>query len=55
MNAAKVETGYLVYVDEGIINAVEGFTYGNPWRHEVETVELYDLILGTNFSQHAER
>lgn len=45
LNAAKVETGYVVYVDDGVINAVEGFTYGDDWPTEIEAIELYDLTL----------
>ena len=43
LNAAKVETGYLVDVDGGYVTSVEGYTYGDEWPHRVEQIELYEL------------
>ena len=47
LNASKLETGYLVYVDDGYLTAVEGYTYGEDWPNEITSVETYDLDLGT--------
>jgi hypothetical protein len=47
LNAAKLETGYLVYVDDGYVTTVEGYTYGDEWPDQVEHIELYELKLGT--------
>ena len=46
LNAAKVETGYLVYVDDGYVTTVEGYTYGDEWPDQVEQSELYELKPG---------
>jgi hypothetical protein len=46
LNAAKVETGYLVYVDGGFITAIEGYTYGDEWPTRVDAIELYELAPG---------
>lgn len=46
LNASKLETGYVVYVDGGYITAVEGYTYGDPWPERVEEIELYVLRAG---------
>jgi hypothetical protein len=43
LNAQKVETGYLVYVDGGYITTVEGYTYGVPWPDRIDGIELYEL------------
>jgi hypothetical protein len=47
LNAARIETGYLVYVDGGQITAVEGYTYGGEeWPSQVDVVEWYELKEG---------
>ena len=46
LNAAKLETGYLVYIDDGYLTTVEGYTYGEEWPGEVDQFELYELKLG---------
>lgn len=47
LNASKVETGYLVYVDCGYLTTVEGYTYGDEWPEEVLQIEVYELKPGT--------
>jgi len=47
LNASKVETGYLVYVDGGYLTTVEGYTYGDGWPDKVEQIEVYELEPGT--------
>jgi len=46
LNSSKVETGYLVYVDDGYVTTVEGYTYGDEWPDKVEQIELYELKPG---------
>jgi hypothetical protein len=48
LNAQRVETGYLVYVDGGCITTVEGYTYGVPWPERIDGIELYELREGMN-------
>lgn len=44
LNEAHIDTGYVIYVDEGYLTTVEGFTYGEDvWPEEVTQVELYAL------------
>jgi hypothetical protein len=47
LNSSKLETGYLVYVDDGYVTTVEGYTYGDEWPNQVEQIELYELKPGT--------
>lgn len=46
LNSSKVETGYLVYVDDGYVTTIEGYTYGEEWPDKVEEIELYELKPG---------
>lgn len=46
LNAYKLETGYLVYVDDGYVSTIEGYTYGEKWPDLVEQFELYELTSG---------
>ena len=46
LNASKLETGYLVYVDNGYVTTIEGYTYGDEWPDQVENIELYELKPG---------
>ena len=46
LNASRLETSYLVYVDDGYVTTVEGYTYGDEWPDEVERIELYELKPG---------
>lgn len=47
LNAAGIETGYLVYVDGGQVTALEGYTYGGEeWPSQVDAVEWYVLKEG---------
>lgn len=43
LNAAKIDTGYLVYIDGGCVTAVEGYTYGDDWPMTIEVFELYSI------------
>ena len=44
LNANRVETGYLVYVDDGYVTALEGYTYGGlEWPSKVNEIECYDF------------
>lgn len=43
LNADRLETGYVVYVDDGYVNTIEGYTYGRDWPREVDRFELYEL------------
>lgn len=47
LNASKIETGYLVYVDDGYVTSVEGYTYGDAWPNQIDQIELYELKPGT--------
>ena len=47
LNASKLETGYVVFVDDGYVTCVEGYTYGDDdWPSRVEQIELYEAKLG---------
>ena len=41
---SSVDTGYLVYIEDGKICAIEGFTYGGEnWPDEITKIQLYWL------------
>src|SRR5688572_16216057 len=46
LNDAGIETRYLVYVDEGYITCVEGYTYGDEWPASVDRIDMYEVIEG---------
>jgi hypothetical protein len=47
VNDERIDTGYLVYVDDGYLTAVEGATYGGePWPSQITKAEWYDKPLG---------
>jgi hypothetical protein len=52
LNAASIETGYIVYVDDGYVTTVEGYTYGDQWPSSVEQFELYALEPGMELPTH---
>jgi hypothetical protein len=46
LNDARIETGYLVYVDDGYITGVEGYTYGDEWPATIDRIEMYEATEG---------
>ncbi len=43
LNTSRMEAGFVVYVDDGILNAVEGFTYGGgDWPGTVDVIECVE-------------
>jgi hypothetical protein len=46
LNASKIETAYLVYIDDGYLTGVEGYTYGDEWPNQIDRMELYELTPG---------
>ena len=40
---ASVETGYLLYIDDGYLTAIEGYTYGDEWPSGITEMEFYAL------------
>lgn len=46
LNDAGVETGYVIYVDDGQVTGIEGYTYGDEWPTHIDRVELYDTRSG---------
>lgn len=45
LNELGIDTGYVVYIDDGYVSTVEGYTYGEEWPFEVVDIQLYDLDL----------
>jgi hypothetical protein len=39
----SVETGYLLYIDDGYLTAMEGYTYGDEWPARITEMEFYAL------------
>ena len=46
LGPANVETGYLVYVDDGYLVGIEGHTYGGEWPAQMDEFRLYELSNG---------
>jgi len=46
LNTPRVETAYVVYVDDGYVKTIEGYTYGDDWPDPIDSFELYELKLG---------
>jgi len=46
LNIPKVETAYVLYVDEGYLTTIEGYTYGDSWPDPIDSFELYELKFG---------
>jgi hypothetical protein len=46
LNASTIETSYVVYVDNGYLTTIEGYTYGNDWPESISSIELYELKPG---------
>lgn len=43
LNESNIDTGYLIYVDNGYINTIEGYTYGGEeWPFKVTKIETYE-------------
>ena len=40
------ESFELVFVDDGYVTTIEGYTYGDQWPDPVELIELYELEPG---------
>jgi hypothetical protein len=48
---ANVDTGYLVYVDDGFLVGIEGHTYGAEWPAQMDEFSLYELRNGLKLSR----
>jgi hypothetical protein len=45
LNASKISTGYVVYVDNGYLTTLEGYAYDEDWPAPITSFEVYDLKL----------
>ncbi len=43
LNSPGIETGYLLYIDNGYLTSIEGYTYGENWPDEIYEFEIYDV------------
>ena len=37
----SIDTGYLIYVENGFVDAIEGYTYADDWPDEISTIDIY--------------
>ncbi|MDF3023448.1 MAG: hypothetical protein K0R10_809 [Alphaproteobacteria bacterium] len=35
------DSGFVLFISDGVIDFLEGFTYGDPWPDEIEKFDLY--------------
>ncbi len=38
-----IEVGFLIYIDEGYIMTIEGYTYDVAWPNKIEKIEFYEI------------
>ena len=43
LNSLSLESGYVLYIDNGYLTTLEGYTYGEEWPIEIDAIDLYDL------------
>lgn len=43
---SSVDSGYLLYIKNGYIVAIEGYTYADDWPDFLSEVELYEIKAG---------
>ena len=43
INDNKIDIGFLIYVKNGFIDAIEGYTYDREWPSEILNVEFYEI------------
>lgn len=41
----SIETGYLIYVENGFLDAIEGYTYTDDWPEEIYKIDIYSTRL----------
>ena len=44
VTSRRMNCGFIVYLQDGCIEAVEGFTFGEPWPVNADVVEAYLLV-----------
>ncbi|WP_139159036.1 hypothetical protein [Vibrio sonorensis] len=37
----SIDTGYLVFVKNGFLDAIEGYTYTDDWPEEISKIDIY--------------
>lgn len=43
LNDERINTGYLIYIKEGCLEGIEGYTYDDPWPASVSTFDSFKL------------
>ncbi len=43
LNDKKIDVGFLIYVKNGFIDAIEGYTYDIDWPKEITSIEFYEI------------
>lgn len=38
---ASIDTGYLIYVENGFLDAIEGYTYADDWPEDIFQIDIY--------------
>lgn len=39
----NVDVGFLIYIDEGYITTIEGYTYDEKWPDEIKKIDFYKI------------
>lgn len=43
MGTTTIESGYIVYIRDGYLHLIEGFTYGDEWPERIERYSFYAI------------
>ncbi len=39
----SIDTGYLLYIEGGYLNTIEGYTYAEDWPNQIYEIETYEI------------
>lgn len=40
---SEIDTGYLLYINDGYLAVIEGYTYDDDWPKEINSLDLYEV------------
>ncbi len=46
LNKERLDTAYVIFVDDGFLTGIEGVTYGENWPDVINKIEVYKAIYG---------
>ena len=43
LNNKKIDIGFIIYIEKGYIEAIEGYTYDINWPSRITKIEFYEI------------